>query len=319
MKKIIAILIFVSFTSFAQEAIFNINKQNMHLLNYAYFTETQADVSIDNSFEYYDKDRKFNSTKLDLNLNIIKNFNTGLELGLDYQNGLMNITNFDAIFGYDFHIDSLKGISIAANFGVVSTNIDKAGTYTRYTNTDLHEANYTLYAQRANFGFSTVAFYDVHSIGISLNHINQPNIPDDKDGFIPIKYSAYIRSSIFKNKLIAMFSYQYQDKYLYDNLELDYYYNMLSYLGVNLEYYLLEGWNGRWGIGLSDKILANNINIISAQVGWGNEEIYVSYSPSLMIDGNAKSSAFFNQIGVYFNISTEPVRKKFRAIGCPSF
>ena len=321
MRKIIAILIFASFTSFAQEALFNINKQNMHILNYAYFTETQADVSIDNSFEYYDKDRKFNSTKLNLNLNIIKNFNTGLELGLDYQNGLMNITNFDAIFGYDFHFDSLKGIFIAANFGVISTNIEKTGTYTRYTNTNLDEASYTLYAQRANFGFSTVAFYKVHSIGISINHINQPDIPDDNDGFIPIKYSAYIRSSLIKEKLVAMFSYQYQDKYLYDNLESDYYYNMLSYLGVNLEYYFLEGFNrlGQWNIGLADKILANNINIISAQVGWGNEDIYVNYSPSLMIDNNAKSSAFFNQIGVYFNISSEPVRKKYRAIGGVSF
>jgi len=319
MRKIIAILIFASFTSFAQEAIFNINKQNMHLLNYAYFSETQADVSIDNSFEYYNNDRKFNNTKLDLNLNIIKNFNTGLELGLDYQNGLINISNFDAIFGYNFHFDSLKGVFIAANVGVVSVNTEKGGEYTKYTYSDIETANYNLYAQRANFGFSTVAFYNVHSIGISVNHINQPDIPDNNDGFIPIKYSAYIRSSIIKNKLVAMLSYQYQDKYLYDNLELDYYYNMISYLGINLEYYLLENSNGRWNIGLADKILANNVNIISAQVGWGNDEIYVNYSPSVMIDSKTNNTAIFNQIGVYFNFSSEPVRKKFRTIGCPSF
>jgi len=321
MKKILLIFSLISTAIIAQEPILNINKQNMHLLNHAYFSETQTDLSIDNSFEYYTKDRIFNSSKLDLNLNIVKNFNTGLELGIEYQNGLMNISNFDAILGYNFHFDSLKGISIAANFGIVSTNIDKTDCYTRYTNTDLDTANYMFYSQRANFGFSTVAFYNTNSIGFSINHINQPDIPDENDGFIPMKYTAYVRSSIVKNKFIAMLSYQYQDKYLYDNLELNYYYNMINYFGVNVEYYFSKDSSGtsQWNIGLADKILANNINIISAQVGWGNDKIYLSYSPSVMIDGNAKSTAIFNQVGIYFNFSTDPDRKKFRAIGCPSF
>lgn len=320
MKKLFVIIFFVSLTSFAQEPIFNINKQNMHLLNYAYFSETQTDFSIDNSFEYYDKDRMFNSSKLNLNLAIIKNFNTGLEIGLEYQNGLVNISNFDAIFGYNFHFDSLKGISIAANFGVVSVNTEKGGEYIRYTNQDVKDANYDLYAQRANIGFSTVLFYKLNSIGFSANHINKPDIPDGNDGYIPLKYTAYIRGSVVKNKLIAMLSYQYQDKYMYDNLELDYYYNMLSYTGVNLEYFFNEGFlNGTWNIGLADKILLNNSNIISAQVGWGNKRIYLNYSPSVMIDNNAKSSAFFNQVGIYFNLDSKPKPKRFRATGCPSF
>lgn len=301
MKRLFIILFFVSLCGFAQEPIYNINKQNLHLFNYAFFTYSDNRIAIDNSFEKYSDNRFINSSNLLYSAKVYRSFYASLNLKYHYLGAENNISSFDGVITYKIAFSRKKQIIIAGNIGMIKSDINFNTLETPYsfnknTNTDFVFLN----ENNLNLGFSALVLARYYIIGFSANHINMPKLPygDDK---LPIKYTAFIRSPIKmkgvrKNQLVWTMIYQYQNAFLYNPIDLDYYFDMLNYFGANLEYNLKS-----WNFGMGYKLLSNNNNILTAQLGYGRGLFRLNYSFSYMNTIDKNEYGLFHQIGLYIH------------------
>ena len=319
MRKLSIILIFISSFVFGQEAIFNINKSNLHLINYA-FTDYGNRVKLDNSFEKYNADRFENTTNLYVSIPIRdRTFTSAINIKYDKLNTNNNTLEADAVFVYKFNFSRNLSLNTSANIGYIQNSISYLSLQERYSYKSLSAINKEIVVQDYNLGFSAIMYGRYHQIGFSVNHLNKPKIPSDNDDRIPIKYNAFTSILLLKGKkyrhLVLGLIYQYQDKFYYNNFDLDYYYNTLSYLGINLNYYSLNAFDFSLGL----KMLSNNNDIISAQIGYSIRRLGLSYSFSFMHDKTYNKDALFHQFGLYYTINMRGRSGKFRAITCPTF
>ncbi|MCF8296775.1 MAG: type IX secretion system membrane protein PorP/SprF [Saprospiraceae bacterium] len=320
MKKSVLVLILISNMAFGQDAIFNVHKQNLHLLNYAYKTNAQLKVSFDNTNEYYHSstlfinNRVFNTSRLDINYSINRQLNVGLDLGYEFKNGMKCFNNIDAFATYNLVLTRNSCLSISLNAGALNSQFDSAGIYKRYTNSEFQQSDFNIDAQNLNVGFGSVFYYKKNALGFSANYLNKPHLPVEKGEDIPIKYTAYLRSILINRKLISTIIYQSQDKYLYNNIDMDYYFNMMSYLGVNLEYNIMP-----FTFGLGAKSINNGSSMYSANLGLSFFEVFdIFYSFSLMQDSPNTKLARFHQLGLYYSIQPLGGKTRFRD-PCPAF
>ena len=101
--------------SFSQEPIYNINKSNLYLLNYASTDTGKANINLDNSFEIYKNSKNINTTSLNF---MIKTF--GMLLGTNVKYDYQNIASFDAIIGYNLLLSRQSKITAVVNAGFVN-------------------------------------------------------------------------------------------------------------------------------------------------------------------------------------------------------
>ncbi|MCF8296774.1 MAG: type IX secretion system membrane protein PorP/SprF [Saprospiraceae bacterium] len=300
MKRLTIILILTSSWSFGQDAIFNVHKQNLHLLNYAFLKKENVNLAIDNSFEYYSKDKIFNTTNLNFDLPS-KNENK-IKIGCNIKSGFLgeknNISDFDAIFKYKYNLNhsGSEYFSFASNLGLSNNQISYKTLNQRYSFKEFTPSDVMFNKLNFNVGVGGLFHDENKEIGVYVNHLNRPNLPiaDDKT---PIKYTAYLRNYFWKIGLYSTLIYQYQDGYFYNQIDLDYYYCMLNYLGVNFDYEL-----NSVNLGLGFKHLSNTNNIYSANLDLPlNDEFNIVYSASIMQNLPNDKLAHFHQIGMYFH------------------
>lgn len=319
MKKLLITLSFITSFAFGQEAIFNINRSNLHLINFA-FTDYGNRAKLDNSFEKYSSERFANTTNLYVAIPIRdRTFASAINIKYDNLNKNNNTLEADAIFVYRFNLKRDLSINTSANIGYIQNNISYLNLQERYSYKSLSELSKEIEMQDYNLGFSTIIYGRYHQIGFSVNHLNKPKIPTDNNDRIPIKYNAFTSILLLRGKkymnLVLGLIYQYQDKFYYNNFDLDYYYNTLSYLGISLNFYSLKAVD--FGLGL--KMLSNNNDIISAQIGYNIRRLGLSYSFSFMHDRTYNKDVQFHQLGIYYTINTSGFGGKVRHITCPNF
>jgi hypothetical protein len=291
-----------------QDPIYNLNKENLHLVNFAFVENERLSISSENLFENYKNNNTVFNSVLDFRYDTRTGFNLGFNTTYENRKGLNNYKNFDFIISYNFDFLLILRTSIAVNVGFLNNSYNNQNTYNRYTN-DIQTNTYSFNKHNFNTGFSSVFYGNTFSFGMAVNHINKPKIPTTPNERIPIKYSAFIRKTFLEKKIITNLVYQFQDGYLYDNVDLDYYYNMLNYLGINIDYEFLM-----YSVGIGTKHLFND-NISSVQAGLIFDRLKFYYSSSLFSDKNDHS--LFHQFGVYFDIPKPPI--KGRTMGVVNF
>ena len=316
MKKLTIILLLITSFAFGQEAIYNTNSKNLHLINYAYF-QAPVSIKIDNSLDFYNKDEYTNSSNLFFSFKKILHIATpAINIKYDYLNANNNLSSIDLILQRFHYINRFSMIYYSINLGYINNNISYSNLDARYSFEEYTNDENKFTVSSFNWGLSALFISKYAEFGFSTDHLNKPEIPNENNEEIPIKYSAFIRGILYRkvhiSKFVATLVYQYQDKYFFNNIDLDYYFNTLNYLGINFDY-TLNDFN--FGIGL--KMLSNNKDIISTQIGYLTNRLGFNYSISFMKDKNLNNTAIFNQIGIYYSF---PVRKRMgRTMFCPSF
>ena len=288
--------------SFSQEPIYNINEYNLHLLNYADYKYDTFYVSLDNTYEFYSNNKQFNSTDLNLNFDFKNKFQAGINAEYNYLGKDNNIANFDAILKYKYKFNNEINVIVAGNIGFVNSNIDYLTLRPRYSffeSTTINNTSFT--KQNLNLGMGiTFNHSQIMKVGLYLNHLNTPTLPFNKDR-IPIKYTAFIRSRF--GEFSSLLIYSYQDAFLYNPMDLDYYFKMLNYLGLNLNY---QFYYPDINIGLGYKYLFDDKGIysISASYGFnkGGQAMNIFYSFSLL-QAESNNKALFHQFGIYFYLA----------------
>ena len=317
MNYIKYIFILLPFLTFAQDAIFNINTHNQHQINKAVFEKYDFTVKFDNVFENYRGNDKLDNRHFfsnTLNINYRSNaFSFGADIGYNYNNGTNNIRNLDAIIGYHPRIARQSRLSIAVNIGLLNTKLKVDEVYNRYTFDFVKPYEGDINSNNLNIGFSTALYIRKQMLGLSANYINQALLPDKQNSNIPIKYTAYIRNTLIRDKLVSTVIYQYQDEYLPSFIDADYYFNIMKYLGVNLEY-KYEAYT----FGMGTKFLSNNEYVLSLLLSVDYNYYSFFYSPSIMIGNGSNEIAAFNQIGIYYHFQRK-LRGRMYTIGCPAF
>jgi len=300
MKITIIILLFCSVALFGQEPIYNINSHNLHLLNKASNNNLRYNIKIDNSFEYYNKDNKQNSTYLNFLVKTTDNIIVGLNSEYNYINSSNKYLNIDGVIIYKKGFDNYFYTYTALNIGATNYQIDYSNLLKRYDYTQSSPNNISFNKTLLNIGASAIIGYKKHQIGFSVNHLNQAKLPVDNDK-IPIKYTAFIRNR-YKYNFYSTLYYSYQDKFFYNPSDISYYYNMLNYIGINIDYSDLAN------IGIGYKHLSNNNNVFSMNISFiietYNTSISIIYSPSIMQTPASKSIAQFHQVSIYFKAAT---------------
>jgi hypothetical protein len=304
MKRFLLIVFLLhSLLIVAQDPIYNINKENLHLVNFAFYdNNNKFNISSENLFENYKNNNTVFNSVLDFRHDAYAGFNLGFNTTYENRNGLNNYKNFDFIISYKLYLFWILRARIAVNVGVLNNSYNNQNTYNRYTN-DIHVNTYDFKKHNFNTGLSSAFYTKTFFFGMSANHLNKPKIPTTPTERIPIKYSAFIRKTFFDKKLTTNLVYQFQDGYLYDNIDMDYYYNMLNYMGVNIDYEFLM-----YSVGIGTKHLFNNSNINSIQAGLIFEKIKFYYSSSLF--SNKNDHSLFHQFGIYFKVEYPPTYGK---------
>ncbi len=311
--KILWILLLFSHSLllYGQDPIYNINKENLHLVNHAIIKCEKISISSDNLYENYKNNNTIFNSVFDLKYNTRSGFSLGFNTTYENRDGLNKCKNFDFIVSYDLYLFCALKTSFAINAGVINNSYYNDNIYNRYSFA-VKRNTYDFNKHNFNIGLSSVFYGKSFSFGMAVNHLNKPKLPINPGERIPMKYSAFIRNGFLDKKIITSLVYQFQDEYLYDNIDLDYYYNMLNYLGINIDYNFLM-----YSIGLGTKHLFNNSNISSLQAGVIFEKIKLYYSSSMFYDKNDNS--LFHQFGGYYNVPARPILGRVRVIGCPAF
>ncbi|MCF8296776.1 MAG: type IX secretion system membrane protein PorP/SprF [Saprospiraceae bacterium] len=308
MKRLTLILLFISTLAFGQEAIFNVGKHNIHLLNYAHNKNDRLNLSLDNNIEFYNKNEQFNTSNLNFNIRVFPALKTGLNIKYNLLGEENNISEFDAIIKYKTYLNGYLNLVVAANFGIIENKISYNTLKPRYSFEEIEPLNQSFKKSNFNLGFGTSLKHPIYEIGVAVNHLNQPKLPLDNER-IPIKYTAYIRNNLLREKLFSTLIYQYQDEYFYNPIDMEYYYSMLNYMGVNLDYELPE-----INFGLGFKYLSNNNNVYSLIIGKSfsnsfNNSFSLNYSASIIPDIINNDFAQFHQLGLYYSfVSRELLR-----------
>ena len=298
MKKLLAILFIISLNSFAQEPIYNLNRYNLHLFNYAFYTYSDNRIAIDNSFEKYSDNRFINSSNLLFNAKLGYKFYTSLNIKHHYLGAENSISGFDGVITYFHKRSRFNNLIIAGNVGMINNSINFNTLETPYNFNNIPTTDFNSFNEtNLNLGLSAIFLASSFIVGVSANHLNTPKLPygDDK---LPIKYTTFIRApikikGIHKGRIVGTMIYQYQKAFLYNPLNLNYYFDMLNYLGLNLEasYY-------SWTFGLGYKLLSNNNNIMSAELIYYLGIFSFNYSFSYMNTIDKNDYGLFHQIGI---------------------
>ena len=300
MKKLLTILLLSSFALFGQEPIYNINSNNLHLLNKASYNNLRYNINIDNSFEYYNKNNQQNSTHLNFLIKTTDKIIVGLNSEFNYINSSNKNLNFDGVIIYKMELDNFFYTYTALNIGATNYQIDYSNLQKRYDYTQSLPNNIYFNKTLFNIGASAIIGYKQHQVGFSVDHLNQAKLPVNNDK-IPIKYTAFIRNG-YKSHFYSSLYYSYQDEFFYNPSDINYYYDMLNYIGINLDYTDLAN------IGIGYKHLSNNNNVFSVNISFiidtYNTSISLTYSPSIMQTAASKSIAQFHQISIYFKAAT---------------
>ena len=301
---------------FTQEPIYNINKNNIHLFNYAFYTYSDKRIAIDNSFEKYSDNRFINSSNILFSTKLGYEFYSSLNISYQYLGAKNSISGFDGVITYYTH-SRHNNIIFAGNIGMINNTINFNTLETPYNFNNKPMSDFNSFNENnLNLGLSAIFLARNFIVGVSANHLNTPKLPYGNDK-LPIKYTAFIRAPIKmrgvrKDKLVWTMIYQYQNEFLYNPLDLDYYFDMLNYLGLNLEYnYQL------WNFGMGYKLLSNNNNIMSAQLAYGHGLLRFSYSFSYMNTIDKNEYGLFHQIGLYMHFRNN-TRGRI-GFKCPSF
>ena len=311
MKKIFIILLLSSFALFGQEPIYNINPNNLHLLNYANYEYDTFYVNLDNSYEFYNNDKQFNSTNLNLNFDFENKIQLGINSEYNYLGNNNNNFNFDGILKYKYSFNEDFNIVFAGNIGFINSNIDYSTLESRYSNEELTSLDIAYNKQNLNLGFGatfnylhTFSYLSIMEAGVYFNHLNSASLPLNNDK-IPIKYTAFIRNRF--GQFSSLLTYAYQDNFYYNPKDFDYYYSMLNYIGANINYLFYFPLD----IGLGYKYLSNNSNMYSVSasylLGRWKKEFSIFYSFSLL-DMKTNNPALLHQLGVYFHFSNSIYR-----------
>ena len=279
------ILFLITIISFAQEPIYSLSSGNLHLINYAYHTTNNSKIIADNSFEYYNNDKTFNSTNIYFDYSFVDKIIFGINTNLNFKNNKNYGFGFDGIIKYKIIDDSYSRLFIAANFGFINTNIYFPSLQTPYFFND-YNTDY-LYINKTNFnlGLSTSYEYKKQSIGFSLNHINQPKLPYNNTQ-IPIKYTAFIRNEY--GRISSILSYVYQDDVF--NTEV-----LNSYFGIDLAVNL-----GPVSLQGGYKYLSNFNDIYSIGAIINIKNLSLRYNFSILQDNYSSQTAQFHQVGIYY-------------------
>ena len=195
MKVITIFFLVISTLSFSQEAIFNVNANNLHLVNYSALNTELYSIRLDNSFEQYNtskmysEKRTFNTSRLNVLYRINRSLFTGAEVCYEYKNGINNIKSIDGIIGYRNSFSWGKSIAASVNFGYSNMQFNSTKIYNRYTY-DLSITSQKIEKKKLNLGFS--AIYNSRRLwaGASMNGIS--NSPNPENERIPVKYNAFI-------------------------------------------------------------------------------------------------------------------------------
>lgn len=296
MKTLSVILLLFTLCSYGQEPIYNTNRYNIHLLNFASPKEQDFGVFIDNSFEYYNNNKQMNSTNLFFFHKIRSSFNVGINAEYNYLNNSNNFSNLDFIADYKLVLKKDLFLKMAVNLGARNSNIDYSNLQSRYTYSEPLSTQISFKKTNFNLGLSSVISYKEQELGFFANHLNQAKLPMDGDK-IPIKYTAYLRNRY--RGFSSTLSYVYQDNFFLNPTDMSYYYDMLNYFGINLDY----NWY-RLDFGAGYKYISNNSNVFSLNLGYsfiiGRTDMIMTYSPSLMQSANTNSIAQFHQLSIYF-------------------
>jgi len=298
MKKILVVLfIYFSIIGIAQEPIYNLNRYNLHLFNYAFYTYSDNRIAIDNSFEKYSSNRYINSSNILFSARLDFKLYASLNIKHHYLGAENSISGFDGVITYYIR-SKHNNFIFAGNVGMINNSINFNTLETPYNFNNIPTTDFNSFNENnLNLGLSAIFLASNFIVGVSANHLNTPKLPygDDK---LPIKYTTFIRApikikGIHKGRIVGTMIYQYQKAFLYNPLNLNYYFDMLNYLGLNLEasYY-------SWTFGLGYKLLSNNNNIMSAQLAYGHGLLRFSYSFSYMNTIDKNDYGLFHQIGI---------------------
>lgn len=304
MKKTFIILFLSSFALFGQEPIYNINHSNLHLINYANYKYDTFYVNLDNSYEYYTNDKQFNSTNLNLNFDFENKIQLGINTNYNYLGKNNNTSNFDGIIKYKHYFNEQVSLIFAGNIGFINSRIDYSNLTSRYSSESPSALDLSYNSQNLNLGFgATIRYSYFMEAGVYLNHLNSPSLPLNNDE-IPIKYTAFIRNKF--GNFSSLLAYSYQDNYYLNPNDFDYYYSMLNYFGITLEYIPACCYS----IGVGYKYLSNfsDIYTISNKLFIGGFKL--TYSFSIMNDYSNKL-AQLHQVGFNYNIN----RIRHRGVG----
>ena len=308
MKKILVVLfIYSSIIGIAQEPIYNLNINNIHLINFASPKAYKFNAYIDNSYEYYSNNKQMNSTNLFLYHKIFSSFNAGINAGINaeynYLNNSNNYSNIDFIIDFKLLLSKDFFLKTAINLGARNNNIDYSNLQSKYTFDEPQNTNLSFNETKFNLGFSSIISYKEQEFGFSVNHLNKAELPMKNDK-IPIKYTAFIRNRYAKNKyeqniFYSTITYSYQDSYFLNPTDMTYYYDMLNYFGINLDW----DYERKFYSGIAYKYLSNKNNLFSLNLGFrlaiNSFNLGITYSPSIMQANDNKSLAQFHQISIY--------------------
>ena len=308
MKKIFVVLfIYFSIIGIAQEPIYNLNINNIHLINFASEKENNFGAFVDNSYEYYSNNKQMNSTNLFIYHKIFSSFNARINAGINaeynYLNNSNNYSNIDFVVDYKLLLGNDFFLKTAINLGARNNNIDYSNLQSRYTFDEVQNTNISFNETNFNLGFSSIISYKKQEFGFSVNHLNKAELPM-KDDRIPIKYTAYIRNRYAGNKserniFYSTITYSYQDSYFLNPTDMSYYYDMLNYFGINLDW----DYERIFYSGIAYKYLSNKNNLFSLNFGFvlfmNTFNIGIKYSPSIMQSYDNKSITQFHQMSIY--------------------
>jgi len=198
MKKLLAILFIISLSSFAQEPIYNLNRYNLHLFNYAIYSHSDYRIAIDNSFETYSNNKSINSTNILFSAKLGYGFYSSLNIKKQYLGNENSISGFDGVITYFIRTRNYN-FSFAGNIGMINNSINFNTLETPYNFNNIPTTDFNSFNENnLNLGLSAIFLARNYFIGFSANHLNTPKLPygDDK---IPIKYTAFIRTLIKMN------------------------------------------------------------------------------------------------------------------------
>ena len=286
-------LFLITIISFAQEPIYN--RGSSDLLNYAYKPHKTTSIKLNNSFEFYNNDKINNHTNLYINTNLRYKIAVGFNAKYTYLSKCNNISGFDGIINYNIISTDSFNLYFAVNMGFINSNIDYIDLQTPYSFVTPINTELSFNSQNFNIGVSSFLKYKGQSIALSFNHLNTPNLPLTNDK-IPIKYTAFIRNEF--GRFSSVILYSYQNEFLFNPVDLDYYFKMLYYFGFDLKVNL-----GMFSLYGNYKYLSNYNDIYALGVNLQLNEIQIDYHFSILQDNIINKTAQFHQVGIYYYFS----------------
>lgn len=301
MKRFLTIsLIIAGLVNFAQSPVFNINRDNLFLLNPASVTHNYSmQLNSDNIFESFDNDKKFFVSNLSFQYLFWNNISIGGNIQYDYQKAANKIKAASVLSAYHYHINRDFYISGGVSLGFNSIDVSSDYSEWRYSAEKIFigKNNFNVYSLNAGINL----FHDYDELGFSISDISLSEFPNkDNKKILPPKLNAYIRKYLINRRLLTSLITRLQDKIQIDAL-LNQYVN-LSYVGLNVDYFyrLME-----FGVTFR-QFFGNNIAYgVSVGIRYN---FSIRYTFSVMPQEN-RGAALFNQISASYKFGEHDRQK----------